>query len=87
MHVSLGVSASRVVRLRPEIYLYFSLPSGQLFELEYNTVWFAGDYVLVEHANQERFARAGRGVFETAHGQLSPAECRLLARAIPLHYK
>lgn len=87
MHVSLSVSASRVVRLQPDIYLYFSLPYGQLFKLEYETVWFAGDYVLVEHANSERFARAGRNFFETAHGSIPSAECKLIARAIPLDLK
>ena len=76
-------SSVRVVGVCPEVTEYFNLRLGQLFRLEQDTIFFAGDYVFVAHAGNRLFALVCAGGFRTTEGDLGRHECRVLARAIP----
>lgn len=75
---------ARVVSIRPDTCMYFTLPSGQLFELEFNTVYFAGDFVIVSRDGHRLLARVEPRGYRTRTGLLTPDECAVLARAIPI---
>lgn len=77
-------TSSRVVLLHPDASKYFCFSASQLFDLELDTVFFSGDFVVIEVNNQERFAIAGPDHFITANGSIEAALCQVIARAVPI---
>ena len=74
----------RVVIVCPAVCDFFCFPVNQLFELEVDTIFFAGDYVILDHDGHTLFGLAGPEFFQTTKGQLSRNECRVIARAVPI---
>lgn len=82
--INLDAASVRVVGVRSDVCLFFGLPAGQLFTLETDTIYFAGDYVFVQRGGDRLFAIAGRDYFRTTEGDLPRDRCRVLARAVAL---
>lgn len=74
----------RIIRVRPEVSKFFALPASQLFELEFQTAAFAGDYVVLTYRGHRLFARVSARSYETTEGNLRRNECQVIALAVPV---
>lgn len=74
----------QVVSACPEVCDFFALPANQLFELETDTIFFAGDFIIIAHEGHSLLALVQAGKYRTIIGDLSRETCAVLARAVPI---
>lgn len=77
-------SSVRVISAYPEVCEFFSLPPNQHFQLETETVFFAGDFVIIEHDGHSLLALVFSDYYRTRIGNLSRDACAVVARAVPI---
>lgn len=80
-------SPLRVINVYPEVCDFFSLPRNQYFQLETETVFFVGDFVIIEHGGYTLLALVRRDHYQTRIGNLSRDTCVTVARAVPINHE
>ena len=74
----------RVVSACSKVCVFFSLPTRQQFRLETDTIFFVGDFVIIEHDGHSLLAKVSTKHFQTRIGAFPRDACRVIARAVPI---
>ncbi len=76
-------STRRTVRLSSIAAAFFDVSETQLFQLDQDTTFFAGDLVLVKADGRELAARALPKGFLTLAGRLTRRQCKVVGLMVP----